>query len=70
MTESKAADLQPVTPPITVEDLRQKALRIADTAEAEVRALANQRTSKVVLVGAVVFGVALSLAYFLGTRRR
>lgn len=59
-----------VTPPITVEDLRQKAMRIADSAEAEVRAITRQPRSKVLLAGAVVFGVALSLAYFLGTRRR
>lgn len=64
MTEQEA-----VTQPITIDDLRQKAMRVADTVEAEARLVAEQRTSRLILAGAIVFGVSLSLAYFLGTRR-
>lgn len=55
--------------PITVEDLRQKALQIKDLTEAEVRLLLQERRSKAILVGAVALVAVISIAYYLGTRR-
>lgn len=55
--------------PITVEDLRSKALHIKDLAEGEVRDLAAEKTAQVVVVGVVAVLAAISIAYYLGTRR-
>ncbi|MDO9557083.1 MAG: hypothetical protein Q7J82_05820 [Coriobacteriia bacterium] len=56
--------------PITVEDLRSKALHIKDMAEGEVRDLAQEKTVQVVVVGVVAVLAVVSIAYYLGTRRR
>lgn len=55
---------------ITVDDLRSKALHIRDMAEVEARALVSDRATQMIAVGVVAVLVAVSLAYYLGTRRR
>jgi hypothetical protein len=56
--------------PITVDDIRRKAVHIRDMAEAEARHLAAERATTVVVVGVVAVVAAVSLAYYLGSRRR
>jgi hypothetical protein len=53
---------------ITLDDLRHKALAIRDTATDEARRLAQTNTTRIVIASAVVCAVALSLAYYMGTR--
>jgi hypothetical protein len=55
--------------PITVDDLRRKAVHIKDMTEAEARLLLEDQRSKVLLVGVVAVVAAISIAYYLGTRR-
>lgn len=55
---------------ITVDDLRRKAVHIKDMTEVEVRQLAEERVTQIVLVGAVALLAAVSIAYYLGARRR
>lgn len=57
-------------PSITVDDLKRKALQIKDMAERETREIARERGSQIVLVGAIAVLAAVSIAYYLGTRRR
>ncbi|MDZ4655130.1 MAG: hypothetical protein U1F44_04575 [Coriobacteriia bacterium] len=59
-----------VETPITVEDLRSKALHIKDVTEGEVRDLAQEKTVQLVVVGVVAVLAAISIAYYLGTRQR
>jgi len=54
---------------ITVEELRAKAVRIKDMTETEVRHIADERVSQLVVAGVVVVVAAVSIAYFLGSRR-
>lgn len=56
--------------PITVDDLRRKAVHIKDMAEAEARYVLDDQRSKVVLIGVVAVVAVVSIAYYLGTRRR
>jgi hypothetical protein len=56
--------------PITVEDLRRKALRIKDIAETEVRHLRDERGTQIIVAGVAVVCAAVAIAYFLGSRRR
>lgn len=56
--------------PITVDDLKHKAIHIKDMTEAEVRTLADERVTRLVVVGVVAVLAAVSLAYYLGSRRR
>jgi hypothetical protein len=56
--------------PITVEDLRSKTLHIKDLAEGEVRELVQDRTTQLVTAGVVAVLAVVSIAYYLGTRRR
>lgn len=56
--------------PITVEDLRRKAVRIKDMAEAEVRHLQGEQATKVIVVGVAAVCAAVALAYYLGRRSR
>lgn len=58
-----------VETPITVEDLRSKALHIKDMAEGEVRDLTQDKTAQLVAVGVVAVLAVVSIAYYLGTRR-
>lgn len=55
---------------ITLDDVRNKALRVKDMTETELRHVKEQQASKVVLVGALAIFSAISLAYYIGTRRR
>lgn len=57
------------TPRITVDDLRDKAMRIKDMAESEVRHVASERASQMIVVGVVAVVAAVSVAYYLGSRR-
>ncbi len=54
---------------ITVDELRERALRIRDMADAEIRQVTEQRAAQVVAIGAVALLAAISLAYYVGTRR-
>ncbi|MHB1340614.1 MAG: hypothetical protein ACYC77_02430 [Coriobacteriia bacterium] len=54
---------------ITVEELRAKAVRIKNMAETEVRHVAEERVTQLVVAGVVVVIAAVSIAYFLGSRR-
>lgn len=56
--------------PITVEDLRRKAMRIKDMTENEVRHLREERGTQIVVVGVAVVFAAVAVAYYLGSRRR
>lgn len=56
--------------PITVDDLRGKALHIKDLAESEVRDLTQEKTTQIVAIGVVAALAVVSIAYYLGTRRR
>jgi hypothetical protein len=53
---------------ITVEDLQEKALRVRDIAQAEVRHLSHDRAARVAIVGAVALIAALAIAYHMGAR--
>jgi len=55
---------------ITVDDLRQKALQIRDMAEAEARDLARERGTQIAVAAVVTVIVFVSVAYYLGSRRR
>jgi hypothetical protein len=55
---------------ITVDDLRRKAIQIRDLAEVEVRSVAEERATKMVAIGIVAAVAVVSIAYYLGTRRR
>lgn len=61
-------NIEPVIP-ITVEDLRHKALHIKDMTQAEAKLLMDERSSQMVLVGVVAVLAMVSIAYYLGTRR-
>lgn len=58
------------TTAITIDDLKHKALHIKDMAEVEVRSLAEERATKVIVIGVVALVAVVSIAYYLGTRRR
>lgn len=53
---------------ITIDDLRHKALAIRDTAKEEALAVLDQPTSRYVLAGALVFAIAVSVAYVMGSQ--
>ena len=57
-------------PAITVDDLKHKAIHIKDMTEAEVRAVAEERMTQMVVIGVVAVLAAVSIAYYLGARRR
>ncbi|GAB4281944.1 MAG: hypothetical protein Kow0067_01710 [Coriobacteriia bacterium] len=52
-----------------MDQLREKALRIRDLADAEIRQVTEQRAAQVVAIGVVALLAAISLAYYVGTRR-
>ncbi len=54
--------------PITLEDIRHKALAIRTEVQDEVREQVSERRNQIVIVGAVVLLAAFSLAYFAGSR--
>ncbi len=60
--------LSPPEERITVEDLKHKALAIQQVATEEVKRAVGTSTVRAVLVGAAVVAIALSLAYYVGSR--
>lgn len=54
--------------PIKLEDLRHKALHIRDDVADEARSQMTERGTQIVLVGVVAIVVAVSFAYYVGTR--
>jgi hypothetical protein len=62
--------MKPTERPITVEDLRRKAMRVKDQAGSEIRQLRDERATQLVAAGVVVVIAAVSLAYYLGSRGR
>lgn len=54
---------------ITVDDLRAKAEGIRDQVQEDARALVHEDAVKTAIVAAVVVAVAVSAAFYLGTRR-
>ena len=54
---------------LTVDDLKQKAMRIRDLAESETREVLQLDATKAFAVGAVALVAVVSIAYYLGTRR-
>jgi hypothetical protein len=53
---------------LTLDDLRHKALAVRDTATDEVRRVVGTNRARIVIGSAVVCAVALSVAFYLGTR--
>lgn len=54
---------------LTVDDLRHKALAVGQTVQIEAKRLIDQPRNRYVLAGAVIFAVAISFAYYLGSRK-
>lgn len=54
--------------PITLDDIRHKALRIRDEVAEEAREQVSERRGQIVVVGVVAVVAVLSLAYYVGTR--
>lgn len=61
---------EPAATAITVDDLRRKAVHIKDMTESEVRTLAEEQATKIVIVGVIAVIAVVSVAYYLGARRR
>lgn len=57
------------TPVITVDDLKNKAMRIKDMAQAEVREVRRSGGMKLAVAGALMVTATVCVAYYLGTRR-
>jgi hypothetical protein len=55
---------------ITVDDLKEKAEFIRDTAKGEAERVVRDETTKLVIAGVAVVLVTVSLAYYLGSHRR
>lgn len=54
--------------PLTTDDLRHKALAVRDVATEEARHALERNTVRIVIGSAIVVAVALSAAYYLGSR--
>jgi hypothetical protein len=54
--------------PITLDDIRHKALRIRDEVKDEVSEQVADRRNQLIAVGAVALVVVIGIAYFFGTR--
>lgn len=53
---------------LTVDDLRHKALAVRDIATDEARRVVTTNRARIVIATAVVCAVALSMAYYVGSR--
>lgn len=53
--------------PITLEDLRHKALRIRDEVKGEVEEQVNDRRNQIIIVGVVAVFAVVGLAYLAGS---
>ncbi|MBA4370527.1 MAG: hypothetical protein C0418_02985 [Coriobacteriaceae bacterium] len=69
MTSDKTAPAAATEPRLTADDLRHKALRVRDLAEAEVRRITEEDFARNVAIAAAVVALAVGLAFYLGTRR-
>jgi hypothetical protein len=54
--------------PITLDDIRHKALRIRDEVKDEVDVQVADRRNQLIAAGAVALVVVIGIAYFFGTR--
>ena len=54
--------------PITLEDLRHKAMAIREEVKVEVREQVTSRRTQIVVAGVLVVVAAISIAYLVGTR--
>jgi len=67
MSEPSAAGSLP-SAPITLEDLRHKALRIREEVVEEAKATVADRGTQIVVIGVVAVLAVISIAYLVGTR--
>jgi hypothetical protein len=67
VSKSSAAAAVPAAP-ITLDDLRHKALKIREDVVEEAKATVAGRGPQMILVGVVAVVAVISLAYFVGTR--
>ncbi len=56
-------------PRLTIDDLRHKAEGVRDLAKAEVTHVVKEESTKAIVVGVAAVLVAVSIAYYLGSRR-
>ncbi|MDA3936454.1 MAG: hypothetical protein PF636_06275 [Actinomycetota bacterium] len=56
-------------PRLTLDDLRHRAENVRDLARAEVTHVVKEESTKAIAVGAIAVLVAISVAYYLGSRR-
>lgn len=68
MTRSLFEEAAPPLQPLTTDDLRHKALAIRDVALDEARGVLEDSTTRLIVASALVCAVALSVAYYMGTR--
>ncbi|HEY5548985.1 MAG TPA: hypothetical protein VIL17_05270 [Coriobacteriia bacterium] len=54
--------------PITLDDIRHKALHIRDEVVEEAREQVSERRGQIIIIGVVAVVAALSLVYYVGTR--
>jgi hypothetical protein len=54
--------------PITVDDLRRRAEQVVSMAKDEAQSVFKQEWATAVVIGAMAVVVAISFAYFIGTR--
>ncbi len=67
MSEPLATGSLPAAP-ITLEDLRHKALRIREEVVDEAKATVADRGTQIVVIGVVAVLAVISIAYFVGTQ--
>lgn len=68
MTPSKPNPVEEMPETITTDDLKHKALAIREMATVEARKALEDNTVRLVIASALIFGVAISVAYFMGSR--
>ncbi len=65
---SRSSEPAVLAEPITLEDLRHKALKIREDVVDEAKATIADRGTQMVVIGIVAVVAVISLAYFVGTR--
>jgi hypothetical protein len=66
MSENTAA-MAPAAAPITLDDMRHKALRIRDEVKGEVEVQVHDRRNQIILVGVVAIFAVAGIAYLAGS---
>jgi len=61
-------DASPQPERLTLDDVRHKALAVRDTAKEEARAVVRDNRTQIIIASALVVALALSAAYYFGTR--